>query len=255
MDSAAESRQRMIGVTDPTVIPRRSVSRDRSRSAARSVECVPRKDSGWTGRQESARQDGEDGAGKIGERRRALESSEYTRGGQGSLERCGGLPRVVLLTPEGCQLINIGIGRGFVFSVISQKTAARYAVHRSKLPAPVMVAGPANQQVRATEHCTMAFPQEKAVGGKLIIYAFMVDMLEEYYETPDGGLQRWQMQLGEEDEGYLRWLRVAQPGDRPFCELSLEEVTLDPLNTQSEHHFWGFPQVILSWSQSVPNRY
>jgi hypothetical protein len=135
---------------------------------------------------------------------------------------------VVLLTPEGGQLINIGIGRGFVFSVISQKTAARYAVQRSKLPAPVMVAGPANQQVRATEHCTMAFPQEKAVGGKLIIYAFVVDTLEELYETPDGGLQRWQMQLGEEDEGYLRWLRVAQPGDRPNCELTLGEVMLDP---------------------------
>ncbi len=135
---------------------------------------------------------------------------------------------MVLLTPEGGQLINIGIGRGFVFSVISQKTAARYAVHRSKLPTPVMVAGPAGQLKRATEHCTMAFPQEKALGGKLIIYAFVVDTLEELYETPDGGLQRWQMQLGEEDEGYLRWLRVAQPGDRPFCELSLEEVTLDP---------------------------
>ena len=52
---------------------------------------------------------------------------------------------MVLLTPEGGQHINIGIGRGFVFSVISQKTAARYAVHRSKLPAPVMVAGPAGQ--------------------------------------------------------------------------------------------------------------
>ncbi len=70
-----------------------------------------------------------------------------------------------------------------------------------------MVTGPAGQQVRATEHCTMAFPQEKAVGGKLVIYAFVVDTLEELYETPDGGLQRWQMQLGEEDEGYLRWLR------------------------------------------------
>jgi hypothetical protein len=74
----------------------------------------------------------------------------------------------------------------------------------------------------------MAFPQEKAVGGKLIIYAFVVDTLEELYETPDGGLQRWQMQLGEEDEGYLRWLRVAQPGDRPYCELTLGDVTLDP---------------------------
>jgi hypothetical protein len=135
---------------------------------------------------------------------------------------------VVLLTPEGGQLINIGIGRGFVFSVVSQKTAAKYTMHRSKFPEPVIVTGPAGQQVPATEHCTMAFPQEKAVGGKLVIYAFVVDTLEELYETPDGGLQRWQMQLGEEDEGYLRWLRLAQPGDRPICELSLEAVTLDP---------------------------
>ncbi len=110
----------------------------------------------------------------------------------------------MLLTPEGGQLINMGIGRGFVFSVVSQKTAARYAVHCSKLPVPIMVAGPANQQVRATEHCTMAFPQEKAVSGKLIIYALVVDKMEEYYETPGDGLQRWQMQLGEEDEGFLR---------------------------------------------------
>ncbi len=101
-------------------------------------------------------------------------------------------------------------------------------MHRSKLPAPLMVVGPANQQVRATEFCTTAFPQEKAVGGKLIIYAFVVDTLEELYETPNGGLQSWQMQLGEEDEGYLQWLRVAQPGDRLYCELTLEEVTLDP---------------------------
>ncbi len=54
-----------------------------------------------------------------------------------------------------------------------------------------------------------------------------MDSLEECYETPSDGLQRWQMQLGEEDEGYLRWLRVAQPGDRPQSELTLEEVTLD----------------------------
>jgi hypothetical protein len=91
VDSAAQNGQRMIGVTDPTVIPRRSASRDRSRSVARSVECAPRKDSGWTGRQEPARQGGEDGTEKIGERRRALESSEYARGGQGSPERYGGL--------------------------------------------------------------------------------------------------------------------------------------------------------------------
>ncbi len=91
-------------------------------------------------------------------------SSEYARGSQGSLERYGGLPRVVLLTQDSGQLINIGIGRGFVFSVVSQKVAARYTIHRSKLLAPPMVAGPTNQQVLATEHCTMAFPQERPWG-------------------------------------------------------------------------------------------
>jgi hypothetical protein len=124
-------------------------------------------------------------AGQGGQRR------EYTHGNQGSLERYGGLQRVVLLTPDGGQLINMGIGRGFVFSVVSQKTAARYTVHRSKLPTSLMVDGPSNQQVRATELCTIAFPQEKAVGGKMIIYAYVVDTLEECYETPGDSLQRW----------------------------------------------------------------
>ncbi len=101
-------------------------------------------------------------------------------------------------------------------------------MHRSKLPEPLMITGPAGQQVRATGRCKMAFPQEKGVGGKMIIFAFEVDKLEELFETPYGGLERWHMQLGEEDEGYLRWLRVAQMGDRPYCELTLEEVTLDP---------------------------
>jgi hypothetical protein len=83
VDSAAENSQRMIGMTDPAVIPRRSARRDRSRSAARSMERTPRRDSSWTGRQDPAMQEGEYGADEIGERRRALESSEYapaTRG-------------------------------------------------------------------------------------------------------------------------------------------------------------------------------
>ena len=42
----------------------------------------------------------------------------------------------------------------------------------------------------------------------MIIFAFVVDKLEEVYETPYGGLERWHLQLGEEDEGYLRWLRA-----------------------------------------------
>ncbi len=54
----------------------------------------------------------------------------------------------------------------------------------------------------------------------------MVDALDECFEMP--GNERWQMQLGEEDEGYLRWLLVAQPGDCPHYELTLENVTLNP---------------------------
>jgi hypothetical protein len=168
--------------------------------------------------------DRDDGADEISERRRALESSEYARSDKGSLERYRRLQRVVLLTPEGGQLINLGIGRGFVFSVVSQKTAARYAVHRG-IHHGGWAGQPAGARDRALHH---GLPPREGCGGKLIIYAFMVDTLEEYYETPGDGLQRWHMQLGEEDEGFLRWLRVAQPGDRPHCELTLEEVTLDP---------------------------
>jgi hypothetical protein len=73
---------------------------------------TPGRNSKWMERQGLTGQEREDGLGAVGERRRGLESSEYARGGQGSLERHGGLTRVVLLTPEGGQLINIGIGRG-----------------------------------------------------------------------------------------------------------------------------------------------
>jgi hypothetical protein len=62
----------------------------------------------------------------------------------------------------------------------------------------------------------------------MVIFAFVVDALEEYYEAPQGGLQRWQMQLGADDDGFLPWLRVAKPEDRPCCELTLDNVTLDP---------------------------
>jgi hypothetical protein len=106
---------------------------------------------------------------------------------------------VVVLTPDGGQLINMGVGRGFEFSVVSQRTAARYAVDRTKLQAPVMLGGPSGAPTCATELCTIAFPQERAVEGKMVIYVFLVDALEEYYKTPYGGLQRWQMQLGTDD--------------------------------------------------------
>jgi hypothetical protein len=157
---------------------------------------MPGRNSEWMERRRPARREREDDIRVMGERRRTLESSEYACGGQGNLEKYGGLQHVVLLTPEGGQLINIGIGRVFVFSVVSRGTAARYAINRSKLSGPIMVTGPAGQQVRAIEHCAIAFPQEKAVGGKMLIFAFVVDTLEELYETPYGGLERWHMQLG-----------------------------------------------------------
>ncbi len=115
-----------------------------------------------------------------------------------------------------------------MFSVISQEAAARYALHRSMFSGSLVLAGPAGQEVRAIGHCGVAIPQEKAADGNILIFVFIVDKLEEVYETPYGGLERWHMQLAEEDEKYMRWMRTAQPGDRPYCELTLEEVTLDP---------------------------
>jgi hypothetical protein len=174
MDSVGESGRRMIETADSTSVPREDTRGERGRSATKGVEHGSRRGGSRMARRELAVRDGEDSADEEGERRRALESSEYARGNQGSLERYGGLQRVVVLTPDGGKLINMGIGRGFVFSFVSQKTAARYAVDRSKLQTSVMVDGPSNQQVRATELCTIAFPQEKAVGGKMIIYAYVV---------------------------------------------------------------------------------
>ncbi len=70
----------------------------------------------------------------------------------------------------------------------------------------------------------------------MLIFAFIVDKLGEVYETPYGGLERWHMQLGEEDEEYMRWMRVARPADRPYCELTLEQVTLDPERVSGVAH-------------------
>jgi hypothetical protein len=142
------------------------------------------RNSEWMEHQGLAGRGRKDDIGVMGERHRTLESNEFTRGGQGNLEKYGGLPRVVILTSEGGQLINMGIGRGYMFSVISQETAARYAMHRSKLSGPLVLAGPAGQEVRAIGHCEIAIPQERAVGGRMVIFAFIVDKLGEVYETP-----------------------------------------------------------------------
>jgi hypothetical protein len=187
VDSAAVGGQRMMRMRHSGEIQVQRSRMIQSQSTAGSVSRTPGRNSEWMERQELAGQEREDNIGVMSERRRTLESSEYARGGQGNLEKYGGLPRVVILTPEGGQLINMGIGRGYVFSVISQETAARYAMHRSKLPEPLMLTGPAGRQVRAIGHCEIAFPQEKAVGRRMVIFAFEVDKLEELYETPYGG--------------------------------------------------------------------
>ncbi len=171
MDFAGESRWRTIETADPTAAPKENTRGEGGRSATRGVEHASRRDGSRVTRREPAVRDEEDSANEDSERCRALENSEYAYGNQGSLERCGGLQSVVVLTPDGGQLINMGIGRGFVFSVVSQKTAARYAVDRSKLQTPIMLDGPSKQQVRMTELCTIAFPKEKAIGGKMVIYA------------------------------------------------------------------------------------
>ncbi len=104
VDSAADGGQQMIGVEGPAGVPERNARKDRSRSAARSMECTPGRNSDWVGRQEHARREGEGDVGMVVERRQPWRAASTAAGGQ---------------------------------------------------------------QVRATEHCIMAFPQEKAVGGKL----------------------------------------------------------------------------------------
>jgi hypothetical protein len=227
MSCMDESQQRMIEAADPGVAPGGGAHRERGRPAM-GMGCVPRRDGSKAAGSRPAVQGDEDGADSGSEDCRGTESSTCTRGRGGSPKECEVLRRVVVLTPEGGQLSNVGIGGGFEFSVVSQRTAARYGVDRTKLQAPLMLEGPSGVPTCATEICTIAFPQERAVGGKMVIYAFVVDALEEYYETPQGGLQRWQMQLDADDDGFLLWLQVAQPGDRLWCELTLDNVTLDP---------------------------
>jgi len=159
VDSAAVSGQRAIRVGRPTEVRVQRPRMIQSGPRVDGTSCTPGRNSEWTEGQGLAARGRKDGIGAMGERRRALESNEFGGGDQGSLERYGGLPHVVILTPEGGQLINMGIGRGYVFTVISQEAAARFAMHRSKLAEPLMIAGPAGQQIRAVGRCEIAFPQ------------------------------------------------------------------------------------------------
>ncbi len=131
VDSAAVSSQRTMRAGRPTEVRVQRPRMIQSRPTMGGMSCMPGRNSEWMECQGLATQGRESDIGAMDERRRALESNEFACGGQGSLERYGGLPRVVILTPEGGQLINMGIGRGYVFTVIGQEAAARYAMHRS----------------------------------------------------------------------------------------------------------------------------
>jgi hypothetical protein len=162
VDSAAVSGRRVVRMQSPAETRAQRPQMIQDGSAVGGTDCTPGRNSEWMEHRKFPDQKREGGIEVMGEKCRALEGNEYARGGQGSLERYGGLPRVVILTPEGGQLINMGIGRGYVLSVISQEAAARYAMHRSKLPEPLMITGPAGQQVRATGRCKIAFPRRGA---------------------------------------------------------------------------------------------
>jgi len=80
MDSAGESGRQMIEAVDSTTAPRENTRREWGRSATRDVEHTSRRGGSRTARRELAVRDREDSADEDGERRRALESSEYALG-------------------------------------------------------------------------------------------------------------------------------------------------------------------------------
>ncbi len=79
MDSAAGSGQRMLGAGDPGEILRQRSRMIQGKPAIGGMGCTPGRNSKWMERQEPARREREDDIGMMGERRRALEDSEYVR--------------------------------------------------------------------------------------------------------------------------------------------------------------------------------
>jgi hypothetical protein len=87
VDSAAGSGQQILRTGDPGEIQARRSRMIQSESTAGGAGCTPGRNSEWMERQGPAGQRREDDIGMMGERRRALEDSEYVCGGLGSLER------------------------------------------------------------------------------------------------------------------------------------------------------------------------
>ncbi len=89
---AGEGGRRRIETADPTTTPEENTRRERGRPAARGVGYMSRRDGSRAAHREPAVRDEEDSADEDGERRRALESSEYAHGKPGE-------PRSVRRTP------------------------------------------------------------------------------------------------------------------------------------------------------------
>jgi hypothetical protein len=85
-------------------------------------------------------------------------------------------------------------------TIVSQATDVRCGVDRVTLQTPLMLKGPTCTPTRATEICTIVFPLEGSQGRKLEVHTLVVDMLEEYYGSPQNSMWKWQMQLGIEED-------------------------------------------------------
>jgi hypothetical protein len=73
---------------------------------------------------------------------------------------------VVVLTPEGGQLIGVRAYGGSELTVVSQVAAVQYGIDRAKLQTPLKLEGPSGTPTRATEICTVVFPLEGSLGGR-----------------------------------------------------------------------------------------
>jgi hypothetical protein len=78
---------------------------------------------------------------------------------------------MVVLTPEGGQIIGVRTYENLELTIVSQATAVRCGVDRATLQMPLMLKGPTGTPTRATEICTLVFPLEGSQARKLEVHA------------------------------------------------------------------------------------
>jgi hypothetical protein len=159
---------------------------------------------------------------------RGAASGDGAAGRRGVRDEDEGCRHVVVLTPEGGQLIGVRTYEDSEFTIVSQATAVGCGTDRATLQTPLMLKGPTGAPTCATEICTMVFPLEGSQGRKMEILAMVVETLEEYYGVPQNSMRKWQMQLDMEDDVILLWLKVTQPDNYRLGEMTLDRVTLNP---------------------------